>query len=158
MKKLICRICGKNGFDIKNIKIKLSSGILDTSKINKKCTNCNSAYVDDHHFEKILERNFVKNKKLTKEGLEFLDELEFKKQNRVKKIYKEKANKNNSKFIFKSISLIPDKQWIEFYKKDFAGLSFIKRILLKIFLRLNMQIILASLKLFLKNLMPMLKV
>jgi hypothetical protein len=108
MKKLICRICGKNGFDIKNIKIKLSSGILDTSKINKKCTNCNSAYVDDHHFEKILERNFVKNKKLTKEGLEFLDELEFKKQNRVKKIYKEKANKNNSKFIFKSISLIPD--------------------------------------------------
>jgi hypothetical protein len=111
VKKLFCRICGKNGFEKKYIKIKLTSGILDTSKVNKKCIYCKSAYVEDYHLEKLIERNLIKNEKLTREGLKFLDELEFKRNNRLKKNYKEKVNKSKkdkSKFDFSIINLVPE--------------------------------------------------
>ena len=110
-KKRLCRICGKIGFEKKNIKIKLSSGILNTSKINLKCTYCNSTDINDYHLERLKDRNLIKNKKLTKEGLKFLDELEFNRENRVETIREQRDSvkkRYKAKSIFWNLSLIPD--------------------------------------------------
>ena len=106
-KEYICRTCGKTGWKPKKIKIKLSSGILNTYSWNNTCTFCKSLPIDDDDWQDLLDNNLVKDGKATKEGLNHLRI----KANKIKKKNKQGSkinNKNKSNTIFKGINLIPD--------------------------------------------------
>ena len=107
-KHSICRICGKLGFKDRNLKINLSSGLLETTKRNIHCTYCKSFFVHEHNWQKLIDQNLTKNEKITKEGLVFLDELESNKRNRVKKSKNHKIINNKENMIYKTLDLIPE--------------------------------------------------
>tara|TARA_B100001057_G_scaffold423769_1_gene446118 strand:- start:105 stop:554 length:450 start_codon:yes stop_codon:yes gene_type:complete len=106
-KKIFCRTCGKPGWKTKGVSIKLSSGVMNTQKWKKTCSYCKSFPINDDDWQKLVDNNLIKDEKITKKGLKYLQvqSIELKKKNNQESKIN---NKNQSNILLKGINLIPD--------------------------------------------------